>query len=370
MPQNEILKLAKKLIAFKTMTGDQKQTTACFKFIKNYFAAEIKSKKIIVKEYSKNGLLSMVLSNAITLDYDIILKGHIDVVAAEEKDFIPKIKNGTVCGRGAGDMKSQVAAMMVILKEFVSAGAEKIIALILTSDEETGGYSGAKYLVDEIGYKAKIVIDPDGGNNFALDIKEKGVFWFKITAFGKSSHGSRPWLGENAILKLMAFYQELEKIFPPLKKIKSLYQEGITVNLGKISGGKSINAVPDSAEMYLDIRYSEKSDKQRIINEMKMLTEKFELNFKITDDAEIFETDPNNSYIQSFKSVAKKIIARKVKIIKSTGAGDNRFFSTKGMPVIILGPNFGGEHGPNEWVEIKSLERFYQILKEFIEQID
>jgi len=367
--QNEILELTKKLINFKTVNGNDKEFAGCFSFIKNFFAKEIRAGKIIVKEYKKNNLPSLVFLNIDTLKPDIILQGHIDVVSAEEKDFAPIIKNGKLYARGAGDMKCEVATMMAVFKELINSGFKNSIVLMLNSDEEIGGDAGAGHLVNEIGYRGKIIIAPDGGNNFELDINEKGLFWIKIISSGKAIHGSRPWLGENAILKLMKLYEKLEIVFPPLKKTKSLYQDGITVNLGKISGGKSVNAVPDKAEMYLDIRYSEKSDKKRIINEIQKLCQKEKLNFEIINSAEMFEVNPENPYVKRFKVIAEKILGRKIKIIKSTGAGDNRFFSAKGMPVIILGPNFAGEHGANEWVEIKSLEKFYKIIKEFLAQI-
>jgi len=73
--QNEILNLTKKLISFKTINGNDKEFAGCFNFIKNFFAKEIKSGKIIVKEYKRNNLPSMVLLNIDALKPDIVLSG-------------------------------------------------------------------------------------------------------------------------------------------------------------------------------------------------------------------------------------------------------------------------------------------------------
>ncbi len=367
--KNEIIELAKKLIAFKTITGNTKEIADCFDFIKEYLAPEIKSGKIIAKEYEKNGVLSLVLANYDSLDYDVLLNGHIDVVVAEDKDFNPIIKNSKLYARGAADMKSQVATMIIVLKELANNNAKKSIALILNSDEEIGGKNGAGYLMKDIGYRGKVAIMPDGGENFELNIKEKGVFWVKITSAGKASHGSRPWLGENAILKSIKFYQELEKKFPPLKKISSSYQDGISMNLGKIQGGKSVNAVPENAEFYLDFRYSEKIDKKKIIAEIKNLTKKYKFKLKIIEDMDISVTSPENLYLKKFRNITEKTINRKIKITKSTGSSGSRFFSAKNIPVIITSPNYGNIHGASEWVEIKSLIKFYTILKTFLRSI-
>lgn len=363
--QNEILEITKKLITFKTIDGNNKEIAACFDFIKKYFVPEIKSGKIIVKEYEKNGIASLVLANRETLKPDIILNGHIDVVDADKKDFIPKVINDKLYGRGAADMKSEVAAMMVIFKEAVNEGIKKPIALMLTSDEETSS-QGAKYLLNEIGYRGKVAIVPDGGQDFKLIIKEKGGYRFRVISQGKSAHASRSWLGENAILKLINFYKDLEKLFPPLKRIKRLYQDGVSLNLGKIAGGKSINVVPDTAEMYLDIRYSEKSDKRKIIRAVKYLTKRYKLDFEIIKTIEIMDVNPKNYYLKRFKDIVEEILKRPIKITKWAAASDARFFSSCGIPVIIMAPNCGNKHGENEWVKIKSLEKFYEILKEFI----
>ncbi len=367
--QNSILKLTKKLISFKTTEGNKNEITNCLNFIKAYFKPEIISKKIIVQEYKKNGILSLVLTNFDTLKPDIILNGHIDVVSAEDKLFTPIIKNGKLLGRGAADMKSQVAVMIAVFKSLINNEFKRSIGLMLTSDEEMGGSNGVKYLIEEIGYRTKVAIIPDGADNFDMVEKQKGGLWIKFTAKGKSAHASRLWLGENAILKLTDFYQNLIQIFPPLKKTKLLYQDGISINLGKINGGKSTNSVPETAEMHLDLRYSEKADKKRIINTLKNLTKKYKINFIITDDVEILETSPKNRYLLKYKEITEKIIKRKVKIIRETGASDARFFSKHNIPVIITVPNCGDFHGPNEWVEIKSLEKFYNILYHFISEL-
>lgn len=367
--QKEIVELAKKLIAFKTVAGNTAEIAACFDFIKKYFTAEIKQGKIIVREYEKNGVLSLVLANSNTLNPDILLNGHIDVVNAESKDFTPYIKNGKLYARGAADMKSQIATMILALKEFVNNGAKKSIALMLTSDEEIGGKNGVGYLINDIGYKGKVAIIPDAGENFELNIKEKGVLWIKAIATGKSSHGSQPWLGENAIVKLIKFYENIQKKFPPLRKIKSAYQDGISMNIGKILGGKSVNAVPDHAEIYIDFRYSKKSDKNLIITALKTLTRKHKLIFEIIEDMDASETDPDNSYLKKFKSITEKIINKKMKFTKSTGCSCSRFFSTKNIPVILTSPNYRNIHADNEWIQIKDLDKFYNILMTFLQLI-
>ncbi len=366
--KKNILEITKELIRFKTVDGGNKETINCFNFIKQYFKPEIDSGKIVIRKYKKNNSISLVFSNSKSYSYDIVFAGHIDVVDADKKDFIPKVINDKLCGRGAADMKSEVAVMMVVFKEAVNEGIKKSLALILTSDEETGG-QGAKYLLNEIRYRGKVAIVPDGGQGFELIIKEKGGYRFRVISQGKSAHASRAWLGENAILKLINFYKDLEKLFPPLKKIRALYQDGVSLNLGKIAGGKSINVVPDTAEMYLDMRYSEKSDKRKIIKAIKDLAKRYKLDFEIIKTIEMMDVNPKNYYLKKFKDVAEEILKRPIKIAKWAAASDARFFSNHHIPAIVIAPNCGNKHGQNEWVEINGLYKLYWILKKYIQEV-
>lgn len=367
--QEKIRKISESLMKFRTVSGNREEMDKCVNYIKEYFQPEIKSGKIQVSEYEKNNFLSLILSNQKTLNPDIILNGHLDVVKAEDEEFIPKIKGGKLYGRGSADMKSQVAVMMTVLREIAREEEKKSVALMLTSDEELSGLNGMAYLLDEIGYRCKIAIIPDGGHNFELVVKEKGGFWIKVTSRGKSAHGSRTWLGENAILKLMKFYYELEEIFPPLKKTKKIYQDGVSVNLGMIQGGKSVNSVPDSAEMFLDIRYSEIIHKEDIIKAVKKLTRKHKLDFEFIEVVELLETDPKDPYLEKFKKILKETTYKPVVLSKETGASDARFFSRHGIPAIITAPDSGNLHAKDEWVKLNDLPKLQSLLKKFLTEL-
>lgn len=127
----EILEISKKLISFKTTKDNDAEITKCLDFIKNYFNPLIVSGEIIANNYEKNGVLSIVFSNSDILTPDIILNGHIDVVDAKSEMFIPKIENGRLYGRGAADMKSEIAVMMICFKEAINKNIKKSIALII-----------------------------------------------------------------------------------------------------------------------------------------------------------------------------------------------------------------------------------------------
>jgi acetylornithine deacetylase/succinyl-diaminopimelate desuccinylase-like protein len=150
----------------------------------------------------------------------LCLLGHTDTVTADPADwtFDPwagDTVDGEVRGRGAQDMKGQVAAEVAAAAALGNEGwrparGELLIAAV--ADEETGGYLGARWLCSQHPEKVRsdYVINEGGGNAFEvagrrfypLCVGEKGVFRFKVRTSGQAGHASIPGMGENALLKL------------------------------------------------------------------------------------------------------------------------------------------------------------------------
>ncbi|MDI1352580.1 MAG: M20/M25/M40 family metallo-hydrolase, partial [bacterium] len=133
------------------------------------------------------------------------LVAHIDVVPADPNMFTLAVKDHRIVGRGVLDMKLGVAYYIEFLKELGASNLKNYdIGVMLTSDEEVGGMNGVRYLLDEQGYRGKIGFLPDGGFDWKIEEAAKGILWIKIKVHGVASHGSRPWLGVNAINNLIS----------------------------------------------------------------------------------------------------------------------------------------------------------------------
>ena len=150
----------------------------------------------------------------------LCLLGHVDTVPADpsEWSFDPwsgEVVDGEVRGRGAQDMKGQVAAEAAAAIALAGEGwrpARGVLKLIFTADEEQGAEIGAAWLCSEHPDKAyaDLVINEGGGASFVigerrfytLGVGEKGIARFALRARGVAGHASIPGIGENALLKL------------------------------------------------------------------------------------------------------------------------------------------------------------------------
>ena len=132
------------------------------------------------------------------------------------------VVDGFLWGRGALDMKSQVAAEAVAAATSRAAAGGRTrgtLKLVFVADEETGGDVGAHWLTDTHPDKVRCDMllnegagesfEFDGGRRYGVCCAEKGIFRFKLTARGAAGHASLPRTGDNALLKLAPVLERL-----------------------------------------------------------------------------------------------------------------------------------------------------------------
>jgi succinyl-diaminopimelate desuccinylase len=294
----------------------------------------------------------------------LLLAAHLDVVPAEEEMFEPRFQGGRLYARGVSDMKFIAPLYFRLMDELEPRLREKIL-IAFTYDEEIGGNAGTRYLLETHELRPSVCFLPDGGDNFQVEADEKGVIQFRMQTSGKSSHGSRPWLGENAIDKFLSIYSDLRKEFP---EARSPEPWGPTLNLGKLTGGTAANQVPDSCEAMVDIRFTE----NHTLESIRALVEKIVAGrgvFTPTVLGDAFHLDPSSRCFRLIQEASIRHRGTEMPIYRSEGASDARFFPKYGIPVLITKPICGGHHSRSEWVDWESLEPYYRMLYDFAVQI-
>jgi acetylornithine deacetylase/succinyl-diaminopimelate desuccinylase-like protein len=146
--------------------------------------------------------------------------GHCDTVLADPDDWSVdpwsgELSDGWVWGRGAVDMKGQVAAEVAAACALAEEGwrpASGELLVIVTADEEAGGVHGAKWLTETHPDKVRCdyIVNEGGGHSFdfegspvyVVEVAEKGVFRFTLTTNGRAGHASIPKIADNALTKL------------------------------------------------------------------------------------------------------------------------------------------------------------------------
>jgi acetylornithine deacetylase/succinyl-diaminopimelate desuccinylase-like protein len=274
--------------------------------------------------------------------------GHVDTVLADPKEWrhdpwSGDLADGYLWGRGALDMKSQVAAEAVAAVALAKSGwrpRKGNLKLVFVVDEETGGEVGAKWLTETHPDKVRcdLLLNEGGGEVFELDGRrlygvccaEKGIFRFTITARGSAGHASIPRTGDNALLKLGPVLQRLANSKPsflmtdaPEAMLRKLGQDptnphatlhrleqinpalsvlvepmvGVTLTPTMAHASDKVNVIPSRASLKIDCRvppgHGEDAARRRIAEVLGEDAEQYEIAFteKVTGNASPADSD-------------------------------------------------------------------------------
>lgn len=337
-------------------------------------------------------------------DHKVIWVGHIDVVPEGKPEawkypaYDGVIKSGVVHGRGSSDMKGSCAAAMVSARMLSKMRVPHPVEFWFTSDEEIGGGAGAKWLAESGRFKGDVCIIGDGNGGGAespsIDLGCKGGAQTRIIAKGKTAHGSTPFLGDNAIMKLVKVIPEVYKIGnfkldlpedlnkPIRDSVKFYIAEAKTPELQKavrrmfnypsvtcniINGGVKINVVPDYAEAEFDIRLTPGASVSAVKKEIERIVKAAnvpgvevapgrETHARLGDKAGFYES-PETVFAKQFSKTIKKATGKRPSMKILTGGTDGISTSKiAGIPSLGYGTSISGvAHQPNEYITVENL---------------
>ncbi len=304
----------------------------------------------------------------------LILAGHIDTVPSGDlkkwkySPFEGKIVKGKIYGRGASDMKGGLAAILGSLRKFKNKNFKKRLVLAFVGDEEVA-MKGTKYLIEKRksflkNVKYGVMAEP---TNLDIRIAQKGITMIKLKFKGKAAHGSKPELGDNAILKASDFIQELKKLTRKLKKKKDPLLGSGTINVGKILGGTKVNIVPDYCEVEIDRRLIPGETPAIAIKQIRKILEKLNLKAKIEylNEPRLAMKIPKNSKIVKMIQSIKK-----AKIKGESGYTESELYYREcGIEFVSFGPGDPKlAHVINENIKISKIKKAKKVFEKLIER--
>ncbi len=326
--------ILRKLVSINTIKDKENSTIIKYleELLTKYgFVVESKDKFLVMKNKNVQGLGFV---------------GHTDTVEYTGGWNYPKFdittQNGKIYGLGVCDMKGSIAAIISAITQLDFNKLSKGIKLIFTYDEEIG-FSGIKEVVRKIKDYPKTIIVGEPTNNEYI-VGSKGLLEFKILFKGIKCHSSNPEKGENAILKMIDFINELKSYYD--LEIKSLKNKRFeidytTMNVGVIKGGSAINSVPAEAECLIDFRTTDIDLEKRILDKVNELSKKYDANITIINRLEPFYND-------------SKYGNKTAGFITEAGFLPNE--------KIILGPGPITAHEVDEYIEEES---FYKLIEDY-----
>jgi succinyl-diaminopimelate desuccinylase len=307
--------------------------------------------------------------------------GHTDVVPPgplaqwASDPFVPSHRDGHLCGRGAADMKTSIAAMVVAIEEFVAArpDAPGAIALLITSDEEGPSVDGTVRLVEMlqqrgVGLDACIVGEPTSVERLGDTIKNgrRGTLSGRLVVLGIQGHVAYPQLARNPVHQLAPALAELVAMhwddgnvfFPPT-----------TFQVSNLHAGTGAgNVIPGELELQFNFRFSSESTPQGLKDRVHAVLDRHRLDYRLdwTLGGETFLTPPGTLS----RALARAIEAEcglTPELSTTGGTSDGRFIARICPQVVEFGPINATIHKIDERVAVDDVERLKNVYRRTLE---
>lgn len=309
--------------------------------------------------------------------------GHTDVVPTgplaqwRSDPFVPSHRDGRLYGRGAADMKSSIAAMIVAIETFVGAHPDHAgaIALLITSDEEGPAIDGTPRLVQMLQARGEqldmcIVGEPTSVQTLGDTIKNgrRGSLSARLTVQGIQGHVAYPQLARNPIHQFAPALAELAATewdrgndhFPPT-----------TFQVSNIHAGTGAgNVIPGQAVVDFNFRFSTENTAQGLQSRVQALLERHGLQFELswTLGGQPFLTPPG-SLTEAVSEAIQAECGQRPVLSTSGGTSDGRFIAAICPQVVELGPCNASIHQIDEYVLAADVDRLANIYRGVLHRI-
>ncbi|MFZ3050037.1 MAG: ArgE/DapE family deacylase [Methanothrix sp.] len=398
-----LMDLLKNIISFRTVAppGDCYQEivewlepifrdmgfeTTKMKMPAEVFAAKCCDSRLVGDRYNLRADLS------VGAEKTLVIYAHLDVVPAEGEwdtdPFCAVQKNGRVYGRGVSDCKGSVAALVAALKALLSKEKPKYnLSILLTTDEEVGGYSGLCYLTDLGQVKGDLMLCMDGFSD-DVGIGSNGIITWDVMVKGRSAHSGSSFLGVNAVegsIPVMERLMDLKKVvqarrsrLPASSPVKSVGIENLMpiLNITMVNGGVKENIVPDRCVLRGDRRVIPEERMEEAMEEIEralepLRSEGIDFELKFYPGYPPMSVNPEHAWVNEVREAVERGMGFMPQLSAAQGSLDQAYATEKtGIPTCVYGVGRQLEsniHAPNENVRITDLEGYTRFLIELLQ---
>ncbi|OIQ90285.1 succinyl-diaminopimelate desuccinylase [mine drainage metagenome] len=313
----------------------------------------------------------------------LVFAGHTDVVPTgpleqwHSDPFVPTVRDGKLYGRGAADMKTSLAAMVVAVEQFLGANPQPqgAIAFLLTSDEEGPARDGTVRVCEALQQRGQrldwcIVGEPTSTETLGDVIKNgrRGSLSGRLAVHGVQGHIAYPQLAKNPIHLAAPALAELAAVtwdagnahFPPT-----------TWQISNIHAGTgATNVIPGDLTLDFNFRFSTESTPESLKARVHAVLDRHALNYTLdwTLGGEPFLTQPG-ALSRALQSAIRAETGRMAELSTSGGTSDGRFIARICPQVVEFGPRNASIHKIDEHVDLRDLDPLAAIYRRTLEAL-
>jgi glutamate carboxypeptidase len=303
----------------------------------------------------------------------VALVGHLDTVFPPGT-FEGFRRDGDLArGPGVLDMKGGLVVIAYALKALAATGGLDALApvrVVIVGDEEVGSPEGQGVIAAAVTGSACALVFEAGRKADAIITRRKGTGGMTAVGHGKAAHaGNAHKDGANAVWAVARFVDGVQRL--------TEYDRGVTVNVGRVSGGHSKNTVPDQAEAQLDLRFCTRVDGEALVERVRAAASeaasgvpgtRIELHGGVARNP-LERTEASAALLAEYAACARVHGLGGDEAPLIGGGSDASTTSSLGIPSIDgMGPRGTGFHTKDELIEVVSLVPKAQALARFLAQ--
>ena len=273
------------------------------------------------------------------------------------------IDGDVVRGLGAADDKGGVVACLLAARRLTETGAsldELGVAFAFPVDEERGG-SGSRALAIALRPRYAIALEATG---FATGRSEIGDVEAVVHVEGRSAHGSRPDLGENAIDAAIAMINDLPSL--GLESHEHDLLGSSSAEIASISAGTEFNTVPDQCSFRLEIKVVPGQGSAATVAALEELASRHSGRVELIEVTEPFETPPGSRLVTELDAATRAVTGEGSEPIGVPAWTDAHNFAVfGGSEAVVFGPgDFETAHTPEEHIDASRVAECAEIFAE------
>ncbi len=313
----------------------------------------------------------------------LVFAGHTDVVPTgpleqwHSHPFTPSHRNGMLYGRGAADMKTSIAAMVVAVEEFLARHPEPglSIAFLITSDEEGPALDGTLLVCEQLKARGEvldycIVGEPTSVAQLGDMIKNgrRGTMSGKLTIKGVQGHIAYPHLARNPI---HLFAPVLAELVATEWDQGNAFFPATSWQVSNLHGGTGAsNVIPGELVVDFNFRFCTESTPESLQQRLQAVLSRHQLEYdlKWTLGGLPFLTTPGE-LVDAVRGAIRAETGLDTELSTTGGTSDGRFMAKICRQVIEFGPINASIHKINEHVLVSSLDPLKNIYKGVLERL-
>ncbi|WP_312434301.1 succinyl-diaminopimelate desuccinylase [Janthinobacterium sp.] len=375
MTASKTLALTEKLIALSSVTPDDK---GCQQHLIDLltplgFVCETIQSNDVTNLWARRGTASPVF----------VFAGHTDVVPTGPAEqwtsapFIPTRRDGKLYGRGAADMKTSIAAMVVACEEFIASTPDHTgsIAFLITSDEEGPATDGTVIVCEQLKARGEmidycLVGEPTSSGELGDMIKNgrRGSLSGRLTVKGVQGHIAYPHLAKNPI---HVASQAIADLVAEEWDAGNEYYLPTSWQMSNINAGTGANnVIPGAMVIDFNFRFSTASTAESLQQRVHAILDRHDFQYQLdwTLSGQPFLT-PRGTLSDALSGAIFEETGVTTELSTTGGTSDGRFIAQICPQVIEFGPPNASIHKIDEHIEVRHIDPLKNIYRRTLEHL-